>query len=40
MEPRIIFYTRSRKFKNEVTNRTGKKGPLLNLKKSCIVYGL
>ena len=26
-EPRIRFYTRTRKFKNEVTNRRGKKGP-------------
>ena len=39
MEPRIRFYTRARKFKNEVTNRWGKKGPFLNLKKSCIING-
>ena len=39
-EPRIRFYTRTRKFKNEVTNRRGKKGPFLNLKKSCIINGL
>ena len=39
MEPRIRFYTR-RKFKNEVTNRGGKKGPILSLKKSCIIDGL
>ena len=36
MEPRITFYTRTRKFKNEVTNRRGKKGQFLNLKISCI----
>ena len=35
MEPRIRFYTRTRKFKNEVTNRW-EKGPFLNLKKYCI----
>ena len=40
MEPRIRFYTRTRKFKNEVTNRRGKEGPFLNLKKSCIINGL
>ena len=39
VEPRIRFYTRTRKIKNEVTNRRGKKGPL-NLKKSCIINGL
>ena len=40
MEPRIRFDTRTRKFKNEVTNRRGKKGLFLNLKKSCIINGL
>ena len=40
MEPRIRLYTRTRKLKNEVTNRRGKKGPFLNLKKSCITNGL
>ena len=39
MEPHIRFYTRTRKFKNEVTNRLGKKGPSLNLKKSWIING-
>ena len=39
MEPRLRFYTRTRKFKNEVTNRWGKKGPSLNLKKSWIING-
>ena len=39
IEPRIRCYTRinisTGKLKNEVTNRRGKKGPFLNLKKSC-----
>ena len=35
-----MFYTRTRKLKNELTNRRGEKGPLLNLKKSCILNGL
>ena len=39
-EPRIRFYTRPRKFKNEVTNRRGKMGPFLNLKKYGIINGL
>ena len=34
------FYTRTRKFKSEITNRRGKKGPFLNLKTSCIIGGL
>ena len=37
IEPRVRFYTRARKFKNEVTNRRGKKGPFLNLEKTCII---
>ena len=40
MEPRVRFYTRMRKFKNGVTSRRGKKGPFLNLKKSCTTNGL
>ena len=40
IEPRIRFYTRTREFKNEVTNRRSKKGPILNLKKFCIKNGL
>ena len=40
MEPRIRFYTRTRKFKTEVINRRGKKSPLFNLEKSCIINGL
>ena len=36
VEPRRIFYTRTRKLKSEVTIRRGKQGPLLNLKKSCV----
>ena len=40
IEPRITFYARTRKFKNEVTNRRSKKGPFLNLKKCCIINGL
>ena len=31
--------TTRRKFKNRVTNRRGKKGPLFNLKKTCIING-
>ena len=27
-------------FKNELTNRRGKKGPFLNLKRCCIINGL
>ena len=34
LEPRIRFYTHTRKLKNDVTNRRGKKGPFLNLKKN------
>ena len=40
MEPRLRFYTRTRKFNNEVTNRRGKKDSFLNLTKSCIINGL
>ena len=29
-----------REVQNEVTNGRGKKGPFLNLKKSCIISGL
>ena len=32
--PRITFYTRTRKLKNKVTSRRGKKGPFLNLQKN------
>ena len=34
------MYTPIRKFKNEVTNRRGKKGSSMNLKKYCIINGL
>ena len=40
MGPRIGFYTRTRKFKNDATNGRGKKGPFLNLKKCCGINGL
>ena len=40
IEPRIRFYTRRTKFRNEVTNKRGKEGMFLNLKKSCIINGL
>ena len=40
MEPRIRFYTRTRKLKNQVTNGWGKKGQVLNLRTFCIINGL
>ena len=39
LEPRIRFDGRTRKFKDEVTNRKGKTGPFLTLKNS-IINGL
>ena len=40
IDSRPRFYTRTRKFKHEVTNRRGKKGPFLNLKKCRTINGL
>ena len=40
IEPCVRFYTRTRKFKNDFTNRRGKKGPFLNVKKYSIRNGL
>ena len=40
MEPHGRFYTRTRKFKNGVTNRWGKKDAFYYLKKTCIINSL